>query len=109
MPTEQYHESVYLSMATSASEYILNELYWPENAIAAGFSYPLPSLPQRIHNANFLGAAILCRIYKHCGDKKFIEPALKFARYSALKQHDDGSRDYGESRRQQWIDNFHTG
>ena len=98
-----------LNMATSASEYILNELYWEDGNSAASFSYPLPSLRSQTHNANFLGAALLCRVYKHCTEKKFLEPALKVARYSASKQHDDGSWDYGETATQRWVDNFHTG
>jgi hypothetical protein len=85
----------YLEMAVSAGEYILNELYWTEGDSIASFSYPLPSLRTRVHNANFLGAALLCRIYKHSGDKKFLAPALKVTRYSSAKQHDDGSWDYG--------------
>ena len=107
---EENHESRYLSMAVSAAEYFLNELYWTEdNSIATGFSYPLPALRTRVHNANFLGAALLCRVYKHCGEKKFLEPALKVARYSAARQNDDGSWDYGELPTQRWTDNFHTG
>lgn len=106
---EMNRESHYLVMATSAAEYILNELYWTEGDLIAGFSYPLPSLRARIHNANFLGAAFFCRIYKHSGEKKFLDTALKVARYSASKQHDDGSWDYGELPKQRWIDNFHTG
>ena len=106
---ERNREARYLDMAVSAGEYILNELYWTEGDFIAGFSYPLPSLRTRVHNANFLGAALLCRIYKHSGDKKFLAPALKVARYSAAKQHDDGSWDYGEFSTQRWVDNFHTG
>ena len=106
---EYNHESRCLSMATSAAEYILNDLYWTEGDTIACFSYPLPALRTRVHNANFLGAALLCRVYKYCGDKKFLEPALKVARYSAAKQHDDGSWDYGEAPTQRWTDNFHTG
>jgi hypothetical protein len=106
---ERKGESQYLSMATSAVEYILNELYWTEGDSTACFSYPLPGLQTRVHNANFIGAALLCRIYKHCGEKKFLEPALKVARYSAAKQHEDGSWDYGEHSTQRWVDNFHTG
>lgn len=98
-----------LEMATSAADYILNELYWTEGDTVACFSYPLPSSRTRVHNANFLGAALLCRIYKHTDKKKYIEPALKVARYSASKQYDDGSWDYGELSTQQWVDNFHTG
>jgi hypothetical protein len=98
----------YLEMAASAAGYLLNELYWEEGD-AVGFSYPLPSVKSRVHNANFLGAAFLCRLSKRSGEKRFLEPALKAARYSAAKQHDDGSWDYGESSTQRWADNFHTG
>ena len=97
-----------LSMALSAAEYILNELYWTEGG-AAGFSYPLPSLRGQVHNANFLAAALLCRLYKHTKDEKLRRPALQVARYSVTKQHPDGSWHYGEGKSQRWIDNFHTG
>ncbi len=36
-------------------------------------------------------------------------PALNVARYSASRQHADGSWAYGEEPTQRWIDNFHTG
>lgn len=102
-------ESRCLSMATSAAEYILRDLYWTEGNSTAGFSYPLPGLQARVHNANFLGAALFHRIYRQSGDRKFLEPALKVAKYSASKQHEDGSWDYGELANQRWVDNFHTG
>jgi hypothetical protein len=97
-----------LDMAVSSAEYILNELFWDEGDIA-GFSYPMPSLRIQVHNANFLGAALFCRVYRLTGEKKFLGPALKAARYSAARQHADGSWDYGELPTQRWIDNFHTG
>lgn len=106
---EKSREPHYLHMAVSAAEYILNELYWTEGDSVAGFSYPLPGSRVRIHNANFLGSALLSRVSKHTGEKKYIEPALKAARYSAAKQHQDGSWDYGELSTQRWVDNFHTG
>ena len=106
---ETNSESRYLNMAVSAAEYILDELYWTDGSSVASFSYPIPSLQSRTHNANFLGAAFLCRAYKNSGETKFLEPALKVVRYSAGKQHDDGSWDYGEHGTQGWIDNFHTG
>lgn len=98
-----------LSMAVSAGEYILDELYWTNGDYASGFSYPVPLSRVRVDNANFLGAALLCRLYRQNGEKKFLETALKVARFSATKQHDDGSWDYGEMPTQRWIDNFHTG
>jgi hypothetical protein len=99
--------SLCLDMALSAAEYILNELYWAGDGV--GFSYPLPSLRSQVHNANFLGAALLCRVYRLTNEKKFFSPALQVARYSATKQLPDGSWFYGEAPKQRWIDNFHTG
>ena len=106
---ENNHEPRCLYMAVSAAEYILNELYWTESDSSSGFSYPLPSVRTSVHNANFLAAALFCRVYKHSGENKFLEPALKAARYSVSKQNGDGSWDYGESSTQRWVDNFHTG
>jgi hypothetical protein len=100
-------ESRYLEMAASSADY-LRELIWTEGK-AVSLSYPLTGLRSEIHNANLLGAALLCRVYKHTGDKALLGPAMKLARYSALKQRDDGSWPYGETATQQWIDNFHTG
>ena len=80
-----------LRMATSAADYILNELYWTKGDSVAGFSYPVPTLQVQVHNANFLGAALFCRIYKYCKEERFLEPAMKAARCSAAQQQADGS------------------
>ena len=97
-----------VQMAVNAAEYIVDRLYWREGN-TAGFSYPLPSLRGQVHNANFLAAALLCRVYQLTKDEKFLRPALRVARYSISKQHTDGSWYYGEAPSQRWIDNFHTG
>jgi hypothetical protein len=103
-------EPCYLTMATSAADYILNELFWMEGESKACYSYPLPTPRTWVHNANFLGAALLCRVFRHCGREEFLDSALKVARYSASQQHDDGAWYYGEySHTDRWIDNFHTG
>lgn len=98
-----------LEMARSAVEYILNELYWTEGDSVGCFSYPLPNLKNKVHNANFLGAALLARVYSYTGDEKFLSPALRAARYSASLQRGDGTWCYGEHPTQGWVDNFHTG
>lgn len=105
---EHSQEHLWLNGATSAAEFILNLLFWRENATKACFSYT-PLGRSEIHNANLLGAAFLCRVSRLTGERKFLEPALDAARYSVRKQHHDGSWDYGESPTQRWIDNFHTG
>ena len=106
---EQRGDQRCLSMAVSAAEYILNELYWTDGGFRAGFAYPLPYIRNQVHNGNFLAAALLCRAYKHTGEERFLGPALRVARYSAAQQRPDGSWHYGESPSQRWIDNFHTG
>lgn len=99
----------YLTMAASAAEYILHELYWTDGHSIASFSYPLAGLQSRVHNANFLAAAVLCRVHKYLRDPQFLDTALSVARYSVGKQEPDGSWRYGEGATQRWIDNFHTG
>jgi hypothetical protein len=105
---EQSEDPRCLSMAMSAADYIVNELFWTDGG-RAGFSYPQRSLRIQVHNANFLGAALLCRVYKHTREGRHLDAALKVARYSSTRQRSDGSWDYGEEPSQQWIDNFHTG
>lgn len=97
-----------LTMAAGGAEYMLDDLYWSDGA-KAGFSYPVPGLHGETHNANLLAAALLCRVYKFTGEKKFLEPALRVARQAVGKQRTDGSWLYGEHPSQSWIDNFHTG
>jgi hypothetical protein len=99
----------YLTMATSAAEYIVDELYWSDGGSVAGFAYPLPTVRNQVHNANLLAAALLCRVSWHTGERKFLAPALKAARFSASRQDADGSWRYGQGRSQEFIDNFHTG
>ena len=106
---EELNDSGCLSMAVSAAEYIVQELYWSRTDSAAGFSYPQPSLQSEVYNANCLGAALLCRVYKLTGNSKFLAPSLKVARHAASKQNPDGSWYYGETTFQRWIDNFHSG
>ena len=67
---EQRPDSQCLSMAVSAAEYILNELYWTDESSIAGFGYPLPSVRNQVYNANLLAAALLCRVYKHTGEEE---------------------------------------
>jgi len=106
---DQFADTRCLALATSAADYILNELYWTDGSSIHSFSYPLPGLRVQVHNANFLAAALLCRIAKLTGKDKYRLTPLAVARCSIAKQKPDGSWDYGEGAKQRWIDNFHTG
>jgi rhamnogalacturonyl hydrolase YesR len=98
----------YLQAAVSAASYITDELFWTEGDVAS-FSYPRPGEKTLVHNANLLAAAFLCRIARHAPKDKYVDVALKAARFSVSRQRDDGSWLYGDWRTQEWIDNFHTG
>ena len=106
---EEREDQRCLDMAVSAAEYIQDVRYWTNGELAAGYSYPVPNLRNLVHNANLLGAALLCRVYKHTGQQRFLGSALRVARCAVAMQHPDGSWDYGEAQSQKWIDNFHTG
>jgi hypothetical protein len=95
-----------LAMALSAADYIAT-LVWTKGDVTS-VAYPLPTLQSKIHNANFLGAALLARVARLSGNCRHVELALKLACWSALKQAADGSWPYGELPKQEWIDNFHT-
>lgn len=99
----------WIQMALSAAEYMLDKLYWDAGNSRCGFGYPLPEVRNQVHNANLLAAALFCRVYKHTGQERFLDPALKVTRYTVKQQHADGGWDYGEAASQAWIDNFHTG
>jgi len=105
---EQSRKSLWLDTAVSAADFILDVLFWRDRGSIACFSYTTFGRSE-IHNANLLGAALLCRISLLTGRKIFLEPAHDAARYSVGKQHKDGSWEYSESPSQRWIDNFHTG
>jgi hypothetical protein len=105
---EKTQNSQAFEMAVSAARYILDRLYWSDRE-GAGFSYPVPSVRSEVHNANLLGAALLCRIYRHSREERFRSAAVTVARHSARRQLQDGAWYYGESASQKWIDNFHTG
>jgi hypothetical protein len=98
-----------LELGSGAAEYLLNSLYWTEGPSSAGFSYPTPWIRTHIYNADFLGAMLLCRVYRTTGERRLLEPALRTARCAVLRQGVDGAWPYGELPEQQWVDNFHTG
>jgi hypothetical protein len=105
---ESNGDEKFLKIATSAADYIVEELYWEAHAVCS-FSYPFPSSRTPVHNANLLAAAFLCRVSRLTRNEKYLSPALSAAVYSVKRQRIDGSWVYGESSKYGWVDNFHTG
>ena len=94
---------------SSAADYILNELYrngWPGRPASAT---RCRRCSRRFTTRTSWPRRCCAASTALTGDAKFLEPALKVARYSASRQRQDGSWTYGEGDTQQWIDNFHTG
>lgn len=105
---DEFADSVYLDMAISAGNFLLEGLNITRTDDGICFSYT-PLDHGQVHNANLLGAAFLSRLYSLTKEKKFLEPAQSAVRYSVRRQNEDGSWLYGEDKTQRWIDNFHTG
>jgi hypothetical protein len=106
---ESSDDERFLKMATSAADYMVEELYWTEGDSICSFSYPFPSSRTPVHNANLLAAAFLIRVSRLTGKEKYLTPALSATRYSVRSQRTDGAWVYGESEKYGWVDNFHTG
>jgi hypothetical protein len=98
-----------LDIAASAATFLAQELFWTDRNGVAAFAYPFRESRVPVHNANLLGAALLCRVRRQSGLDHLLEPALAAARYSVGRQREDGSWLYGEAPAQAWVDNFHTG
>ncbi len=105
---DRFADAGYLDMALSAGDFILNGLNVTETGDGICFSYT-PLDHGQVHNANFLGAAYLARLYSLTGEGRFLEPALKAVRHSLRAQDREGAWPYGEDKTQRWVDNFHTG
>lgn len=96
-----------LDLARAACEFILLELNRTENGDGICFSYT-PHDTRWIHNANLLGAALLARVGTQTGERELLETARRAAAFSVAAQQEDGSWQYGVSKRDGWNDNFHT-
>ncbi len=105
---DKFGDSSYLEIASSAGDFYLESLNKTEEKDGLCLSYT-PIDKERVHNANFLGAAFLARLFAITGKQELLDHALRAARYSVKRQRADGSWLYGESAKQNWIDNFHTG
>jgi rhamnogalacturonyl hydrolase YesR len=104
---EQLGTSKYLEIAHSACEHIMRDIQKFDYGDATCISY-VPGLDSQVHNSNTLGASLLARIYRHTGDKAYLELAERALLYTAQRQRPDGSWYYGEDAKIHWVDNFHT-
>ena len=97
-----------LDMAIPIKDFILGDLYRTRLGDTFCFSYT-PVDTAVVHNANMLGASILIRLKRYCGDGDLEDAALSSLAYSMKHQRTDGSWYYADTKSQKWIDSFHTG
>jgi hypothetical protein len=103
-----FHDEECLAIGRSACDFILSDLNILEKARTLCFSYT-PLDERYVYNASLLGAVLLARVYSYTQESLLLESAEKAARFVAHRQSCDGGWTYGESVRDGWVDNFHTG
>lgn len=97
-----------LALAGQACAFILNDLNRHEEEDRLCFSYT-PLDRRFLHNTNLLAASLLAETAAPLGRDDFRQAAFQALQYSAAHQRTDGSWYYGESPRERFVDNFHTG
>jgi hypothetical protein len=104
---DQFHDQQFLEVAVSSCEHILHDLdAFPEgSSVCIGY---FPNTPERVHNANTLGASLLARTYSYTGNESYRSLAERALRYTATSQRGDSSWYYGEAPKFHWVDNFHS-
>lgn len=112
---EALDEPVYLDVAKSAGNFTVNDvgryidseetlclMYTPSN-------YDNPEFRRTIHNSNVLAGSLLARLHKHTGDSELLKLAKKSISFTLKYQLSNGEWYYGEPKKYQWVDSFHTG
>lgn len=97
-----------LDMAIPIKDFIVKDLNRHCEADRFCFSYS-PLDHNYAHNANLLGASLLIRLHRLCGETDLEDISLTSLAYSVNHQRPDGAWSYAETDLQRWVDSFHTG
>ena len=87
------HKQKYFDIAENITKFIINDLNIRKFKNGICFSYS-PIDNHVIHNANFLGAAFLSRVYNTNKDKELLDYSKKAIDYSMSRQNKNGSWEY---------------
>src|SRR5207253_2997270 len=101
----------YLDVARSVCEFFLQHLHLDKvTPDAWAFSYT-PYDKQHIINVNFHCGALLARVWRHCGDERYLTTLLKICNFSVTEQRPDGAWHYSAKIDGfvNAVDNTHTG
>jgi hypothetical protein len=98
-----------LEMAQSAGRFFVTRLNRPvDRRDEVCFSYT-PGDQTRIYNSSALVSSFLTRLWASTGIELYLSLAKRGLQYVVNQQLPNGGWYYGASRRQKWIDSFHTG
>jgi len=112
---EALDESAYLDVAKSAGDFTVNDIgRYIDSEETLCFMYTPsnkdnPEYRRIIHNSNVLAGSLLARLYKHTGDSEFLALSKKSIYFTLKYQLSKGEWWYGEPKKYQWVDSFHTG
>jgi len=99
--------AIAMDMATSAKDFILNDLPRRCEGDLFCFSYS-PLEHDYVHNANALGASLVLRIARITDNRDLRDTACRGMGYTVSHQREDGAWCFAEGERS-WVDSYHTG
>ncbi len=110
---QELGELKYFDIAKSSGEFIMKDIgryMGPRDSLC--FMYT-PSeqtcFGDTIHNSNLLGAWLLARLYQFTKKGELFSVSKKAINFGLKYQLPHGGWYYGEAKKYQWEDNFHTG
>jgi len=109
------NEEIYFEIAKGVAEFIVLDIgrYEDEDGSICFMYRPGNKNSGKaiacVHNANVLGAWILSRVYQYTKNEEYFELARRSINYTMKYQRPQGGWWYGEPKKFQWEDNFHTG
>jgi rhamnogalacturonyl hydrolase YesR len=112
---EALDEPAYLDVAKSAGDFTINDIgRYIDSEETLCFMYTPsnkgnPEFRRAIHNSNVLAGSLLARLYRHTGDRELLSLAKKSIYFTLKRQLSKGEWYYGEPKKYQWVDSFHTG
>jgi hypothetical protein len=105
---ERLGDEKYLDVATSACDFVLNDLGWQRFDEGLLLRY-YPKADVLVHNSSMIGASLLARVNSIAANPHYREISEQTIQYTLHHQTEEGAWNYGVGKKWAWIDSFHTG
>ncbi|KYK21244.1 delta-aminolevulinic acid dehydratase [Thermoplasmatales archaeon SG8-52-4] len=98
----------FFKVALSSGDFVVKDLN--REQVKEGFIFSYSPLDHtKVYNASLLGARLLARGCSYKKKDEWLELSQIATQTIINKQKKDGSWEYGDGKRKNWIDSFHTG